>query len=64
MYHDSRENSLHCRPLRTKRELITEMADKIWEYAELSLQEFKSAALYCEALEREGFQVERGTSGY
>ena len=46
-----------------KKELITEVADKIWEYAELSLQEFKSAALYCEVLEREGFQVEKGTSG-
>ena len=33
-----------------KKELITEVADKIWEYAELSLQEFKSAALYCEVL--------------
>ena len=46
-----------------KKELITEVADKIWEYAELSLQEFRSAALYCEVLEREGFQVEKGTSG-
>ena len=46
-----------------KKELITEVADKIWEYAELSLQEFKSAALYCEVLEREGFQVEKGISG-
>ena len=44
-----------------KRDLITGIADKIWEFAELSLQEFKSAAAYCEALEKEGFEVERGT---
>ena len=40
-----------------KRDLITGIADKIWEFAELSLQEFKSAAAYCEALEKEGFEV-------
>ena len=39
-----------------KRDLITGIADKIWEFAELSLQEFKSAAAYCEALEKEGYQ--------
>ena len=44
-----------------KRDLITGIADKIWEFAELSLQEFKSAAAYCEALEKEDFEVERGT---
>lgn len=43
-----------------KAEVITQMADAIWEYAELSLQEEKSAALYCKTLEDEGFQVERG----
>ena len=35
-----------------KHDLITGIADKIWEFAELSLQEFKSAAAYCEALEK------------
>lgn len=43
-----------------KAEVITQVADAIWEYAELSLQEEKSAALYCKTLEDEGFQVERG----
>ncbi len=46
-----------------KRDLICEVADKIWDYAELSLQEMKSAALYCKALDREGFAVERGICG-
>ena len=44
-----------------KKSLIVDIADKVWEFAELSLQEFKSAAAYCEALEKEGFDVERGT---
>ena len=44
-----------------KKSLIAGIADKVWEFAELSLQEFKSAEPYCEALEKEGFDVERGT---
>ena len=43
-----------------KKELVADIADKVWEFAELSLQEFKSAAAYCETLEKEGFEVERG----
>ena len=44
----------------SKADLICDVADQIWEYAELSLQEFRSAALYCEVLEREGFRVKKG----
>ena len=43
--------------------MVIEIADKVWEFAELSLQEFKSAKTYCDALEAEGFEVERGTAG-
>lgn len=43
-----------------KAALVADVADRIWEYAELSLQEERSAALYCETLEKEGFTVERG----
>ena len=43
-----------------KKDLVSEIADKIWSYAELSLEETKSAALYCAVLEREGFAVEKG----
>lgn len=46
-----------------KKALISEVADHIWEYAELSLQEERSAALFCEVLEKEGFQVEKGICG-
>lgn len=43
-----------------KADLICCVADQIWDYAELSLQEEKSAKLYCEVLEKEGFRVEKG----
>lgn len=46
-----------------KASLITQVADRIWSFAELSLQEVKSCALYCEVCEREGFTVERGICG-
>ncbi len=40
--------------------LICEVADRIWEYAELSLMEYKSCDLYCDKLTQEGFDVEKG----
>ena len=46
-----------------KKDVITDVSDKIWEYAELSLMEFKSAKLYCEVLEKEGFKVETPVAG-
>ena len=45
-----------------KAELIARTADSIWGFAELSLQEERSAALYCKTLEDEGFAVERGAA--
>ncbi len=42
---------------------IIEISDKIWEYAELGLIEFKSSALLADELERHGFKVERGVAG-
>ena len=43
-----------------KSAVIADVADSVWSYAELSLQEEKSAAKYCEVLEKEGFAVEKG----
>ena len=43
-----------------KAELVAQVADQIWSFAELSLQEEQSADLYCRVLEQEGFTVERG----
>ncbi len=46
-----------------KAPLVCAVADDVWEYAELSLQEERSAARYCQALSAEGFAVERGICG-
>jgi aminobenzoyl-glutamate utilization protein B len=42
---------------------LIEISDQIWNYAEVGLQEFKSAALLADELEKEGFAVERGVAG-
>lgn len=55
---DAKKTAL--RAIESKKDLITEVADQIWEYAELSLQEYQSAALYEKVLEDEGFLVEKG----
>ncbi len=46
-----------------KEDLILEVSHKVWSYAELSLKEFKSAALYVEKLKEEGFETEEGLCG-
>ena len=46
-----------------KEELVCSVGDQIWSFAELSLEEEQSAALYCEVLEKEGFAVEKGVCG-
>ena len=43
---------------------IITISDKIWEYSELSMQEYKSTAAYIEALKSEGFTVEKTSAGY
>ena len=42
---------------------ICRLSDAIWDFAELSLQEHRSAELYCAELEQLGFAVERGVAG-
>lgn len=46
-----------------KADLITEVSDKIWEYAELSLREYQSGELYAKVLKEEGFVVEHPFDG-
>ena len=46
-----------------KEELICGVSDSIWEYAELSLKEYKSCALYCKVLKDEGFEVTNPVAG-
>lgn len=46
-----------------KKDVIVHVSDKVWEFAELSLMEFRSAGLYCQVLEEEGFRVETPVAG-
>lgn len=46
-----------------KAETFCALSDRIWEYAELSLKEFRSAEDYCSLLEELGFTVTRELCG-
>jgi aminobenzoyl-glutamate utilization protein B len=43
---------------------IATLSDSIFYFAELGMQEIKTADLMCELLEKAGFKVERGISGF
>jgi len=43
--------------------MLTELSDRIWEYAELPMLEYKSSRLLANALEKQGFRVKRGVAG-
>lgn len=43
--------------------IFTDASAQIWENPELSLQEYKAAALYCRILEENGFEVTRNLGG-
>ena len=50
----------------SKKDVVSQygaIADSIWSYAELGMQEFKSSALLIKTLEAEGFTVEKGVAG-
>ena len=40
-----------------KKDLFTEVSDRIWEFAELSVKEYRSAELYVKVLKELGFEV-------
>ena len=56
----TKEKKASIAAVEEKAAVIADVADSVWGYAELSLQEEKSAAKYCEVLEKEGFTVEKG----
>ena len=49
--------------IENNKELIIEISDKVWEFAELGLIESKSSALLVDELSKHGFRVERGIAG-
>ena len=52
------EKAKYLQVIDEKANIITDVSDKIWEYAELSLMEFKSCELYVKVLKEQGFNVE------
>ncbi|MCQ2413904.1 MAG: amidohydrolase [Clostridia bacterium] len=56
------EKALALDAIESQKNEFFDLSDKIWEFAELSLKEFKSADLYCEVLEKLGFTVERNVA--
>lgn len=49
--------------LENKRNDFIDMADRIWEFAEISHREFKSSKLQAQYLEKEGFRIQWGSGG-
>ena len=54
------DKTIALQAVEEKAHLVRTAAEKVWEYAELSLQEEKSAKIICDICEGEGFRVERG----
>ncbi|MEM1506722.1 MAG: amidohydrolase [Candidatus Bathyarchaeia archaeon] len=48
--------------IRENEEKIADISDKIWEYAELGLMEYRSSRLLSDELEKHGFKVNRGVA--
>jgi len=49
--------------IENNKRLLSEISDKVWEFAELGLIEFKSSVLLAEELEKHGFKVKRKIAG-
>jgi len=52
-----------CDWIENNKKMLIEISDKVWQFAELGLIEFKSSALVADELEKHGFMVERGIAG-
>ena len=60
----SRDKALCFDYLDRNAKAIATLNDSIFYFAELGMQEIKTAGLMCELLEKAGFKVERGISGF
>ena len=49
--------------VRSNRDLLIDVSDQIWEFAETALLEHKSAKLLADYAEKQGFSLERGVAG-
>ncbi len=57
------DKQLLYRSIDEKAPLLTALSDKIWEYAELSMEEHRSTAAYLQILQDQGFAVEENLCG-
>lgn len=46
-----------------EREVISAVSDRIWDHPETAFQEYVAAETYFDALEKEGFAVEKNLAG-
>jgi aminobenzoyl-glutamate utilization protein B len=49
--------------IEAKRDTFIKISDRIWDFAETRFEEYQSAELLCQALENEGFSVEKEVGG-
>ena len=57
----NKEGMFRCLDL--NKEVLADISDKIWDYAETAFEEFRSAELIMDAMKRRGFDVESGAGG-
>jgi len=48
--------------IESRKDLFINVNDKIWEYAEIAFDEYKSSALLCNVFKDEGFKVKKGVA--
>ncbi len=60
-FHISRKDALNW--ISENEAAIVEVSDRIWGFAEVGLQEFRSSGLLADELEKHGFTVTRGAAG-
>ena len=60
---NSKEKALALDFIESNKDEFISISHKIWEYAELSLKEYKSAELYINKLKSNGFEVEENLCG-
>ena len=58
---DAKETALEW--VKKNEELLVDVHQKIWELAEVGLQEIKTAKILTDILEKEGFKLEKGVAG-
>jgi len=48
--------------IETNKEKFTDLSDRVWEFAELGFNEMRSSSLLAQALEEDGFNIQRGVA--